>query len=104
MENIFNIQERLLEMGYRYFLYENTESIDSGDTIFHYTLFPDSIELRNDKDKAIRLDSNGGFDIIEDFIHGEVKIHLYSGSKLHVDEFGILYKRLEFKFLKLKSI
>lgn len=104
MENIFSIQEQLLEMGYRYFLFENTESTDRGDMIFHYTLFPDSINVNNEKDKAIRLDSNGGFDIIEDFIHGEVKIHLYSESKLKVDEFGTLYEHIKFKLLKLKSI
>ncbi len=104
MDNIFNLQDQLYEMGYRYFLFENIESTESGETISHYTLFPDSITINIEKGKPTRLDSNGGFDIIEDFIHGEVKIHLYSGSNLCVDQFGFLYERLNFKLLKLKSI
>ncbi len=104
MNNIFELQQQLLEMGYRYFLFENTETTEGGDTIFHYSLFPDSIISRDVRGAAILLDTDGGFDIVEDFLHGEVKVHLYIDSQMHVDQYGELYLHANLKLLKIKSI
>lgn len=92
------LKNQLIELGYHYFLFDNCESAENGKDIFHYSLHP-AIEYIPTEQTAILLDSPPGEEVLDDFLTGNVKIHLLKGSTMRINKNGVVYVHDEFKTL-----
>jgi hypothetical protein len=73
--NVNDFKATLINQGYRFFLLDNIESTETGQTVWHYDLIL-SDNIQYNADFVIDISSHEGEEVIQEFLSGNVRINL----------------------------
>ena len=73
--NVNDLKATLINQGYRFFLFDNIESTETGQTVWHYDLIL-SDNFQYNADFVIDISSHEGEAVIQEFLSGNARINL----------------------------
>lgn len=95
------LKNKLIALGYRYFVYANCQYFDDGKEITHYNLHFAN-EYIIPPSSAVPLDSEHGDEILVDFLSGLAKIYLLQNITMLINKSGVLCEHEDYKTLKIE--
>ncbi|MEN9885304.1 MAG: hypothetical protein RLZZ420_2521 [Bacteroidota bacterium] len=72
--NVNDFKATLINQGYGFFLLDNIENTETGQTVWHYDLIL-SDNIQYNADLVIDISSHEGEEVIQEFLSGNVRIN-----------------------------